>query len=80
MLRKIIQKGDPILEKKCHAVTRFDEKLHLLLDDMQETLMKSGGVGLAAPPGGDLSPGRGCDERGRGDHRAGQPGDHQLLR
>lgn len=49
MLRKIIQKGDPILEKKCHAVTKFDEKLHLLLDDMQETLLKSGGVGLAAP-------------------------------
>ena len=49
MLRKIIQKGDPILEKKCHAVTKFDEKLHLLLDDMRETLLKSGGVGLAAP-------------------------------
>lgn len=49
MIRKIVQKGDPILEKKCHAVTKFDSKLHLLLDDMDATLRDSGGVGLAAP-------------------------------
>lgn len=49
MVKKIVEKGDPILGKKCHAVTKFDEKLHLLLNDMQETLVASGGVGLAAP-------------------------------
>ena len=49
MLKKIIQKGDPVLGKKCHAITKFDDKLHFLLEDMRETLEKSGGVGLAAP-------------------------------
>lgn len=36
-------------EKKCHAVTKFDDKLACLLDDMTQTLAQSGGVGLAAP-------------------------------
>lgn len=49
MLRDIVEKGDPILTKKCHPVTKFDRKLGLLLDDMTETLLDSGGVGLAAP-------------------------------
>ena len=49
MIRKIIEKGDSILEKKCHAITKFDDKLHILLDDMGATLKSSGGVGLAAP-------------------------------
>lgn len=49
MLREIVKKGDPILNKKCHAVTKFDRKLGKLLDDMTETLINSGGVGLAAP-------------------------------
>ena len=49
MLKKIIQKGDPVWGKKCHAITKFDDKLRFLLEDMKETLEKSGGVGLAAP-------------------------------
>ena len=49
MLKKIIQKGDPVFGKKCHAITKFDDKLRFLLEDMKETLEKSGGVGLAAP-------------------------------
>ena len=49
MLKKIIQKGDPVLGKKCHAITKFDDKLRFLLEDMKATLEKSGGVGLAAP-------------------------------
>ena len=48
-LRTIITKGDPVLNKKAHLVTNFDEKLAILLDDMVETLRDSGGVGLAAP-------------------------------
>ena len=46
--------GDPVLNKKCHPVTRFDDKLADLLDDLKETLSDSGGVGLAAPQIGIL--------------------------
>ncbi len=53
-LRTIITKGDPMLLKKCRPVTEFNEKLHILLDDMRDTLIKSGGVGLAAPQVGIL--------------------------
>ena len=54
MLRTIVTKGDEVLNKKCHPVTKFDDKLHALLDDMIETLKDSGGVGLAAPQVGIL--------------------------
>ncbi|MCD8004851.1 MAG: peptide deformylase [Oscillospiraceae bacterium] len=53
-VRKIITKGDPVLTKACHPVTRFDEKLHALLDDMRDTLLQAQGVGLAAPQVGIL--------------------------
>ena len=53
-LRKILTRKDPVLAKKCHSVTVFDEKLHDLLDDMRETLIDSQGVGLAAPQIGIL--------------------------
>ena len=48
-IRTILTREDPILSKKCHAVTKFDEKLRELLDDMKETLANANGVGLAAP-------------------------------
>ena len=48
-LRRILTADEPALHKVCHPVTRFDEKLHLLLDDMAETLTDANGVGLAAP-------------------------------
>ncbi len=53
-IREIVKKGDEILNKKCHPVTRFDKKLHTLLDDMADTLLDSEGVGLAAPQVGIL--------------------------
>ena len=53
-LREIIKKGDPVLEKHCHPVTRFDQKLWDLLDDMRETLAQANGLGLAAPQVGVL--------------------------
>ena len=53
-LREIIKKGDPVLEKHCHPVTRFDQKLWDLLDDMKETLADAGGLGLAGPQVGIL--------------------------
>lgn len=49
MLRKIVEKGDPVLTKVCHPVTKFDLRLAIMLNDMKETLKDSGGVGLAAP-------------------------------
>ena len=47
--RIILQSPDPILSKKCRPVEVFDEKLHVLLDDMRETLEDADGAGLAAP-------------------------------
>lgn len=55
-IRNILQVGDPTLRKKSFEVTSFDEKLHLLLDDMKETLKKAEGAGLAAPQVGILAP------------------------
>ena len=53
-IRNIVKEGDPVLNKVCRPVEKFDEKLALLLDDMAETLKKAGGVGLAAPQVGIL--------------------------
>lgn len=48
-LRNIVIDGDPILRKVCRPVEKFDSRLHILLDDMHETLSKAEGVGLAGP-------------------------------
>ena len=53
-LRTILTDGDPALHKACRPVTRFDEKLHVLLDDLKETLAHANGAGLAAPQVGIL--------------------------
>ncbi len=53
-LRNIVEKGERCLEKRCRPVINFDERLHILLDDMGDTLIQSGGVGLAAPQVGIL--------------------------
>lgn len=53
-LRNILMEGDPTLLKKSRIVTDFNERLHILIDDMRETLLDSGGVGLAAPQVGVL--------------------------
>ena len=53
-LRKFLTDKEPALHKVCKPVTAFDKKLHMLLDDMAETLIDSGGVGLAAPQVGIL--------------------------
>lgn len=53
-LRKIVLQGDECLTKVCRPVTDFNSRLHTLLDDMTETLLDSGGVGLAAPQVGIL--------------------------
>ena len=53
-IRNIVQVGDDILNKECRLVERFDDKLHQLLDDMQDTLYEANGAGLAAPQVGVL--------------------------
>ncbi len=53
-LRNIVKQGDECLQKVCRPVTEFNSRLHTLLDDMTETLVDSGGVGLAAPQVGVL--------------------------
>jgi len=53
-LRKILTDKEPALHKVCKPVVNFDRRLWNLLDDMKETLIESGGVGLAAPQVGIL--------------------------
>ena len=53
-LRRIVLQGEDCLTKVCRPVTDFDNRLHILLNDMADTLMDSGGVGLAAPQVGIL--------------------------
>ena len=53
-LRRILTKEDPMLYKKCRPVTEFNPRLHLLLDDLKDTLAQADGVGLAAPQLGIL--------------------------
>lgn len=48
-VRQIIRDPDPILYKKCHAVTKFDKRLGSILDDMRDTMLNANGVGLAGP-------------------------------
>ena len=53
-IRNILQDGDRSLLKKSREVTDFNKRLHLLLDDMRETLCEVNGLGLAAPQVGIL--------------------------
>ncbi len=53
-IREILVQGDPVLNKVCHPVTKFDGRLADLLDDLRETLRRANGLGLAAPQIGIL--------------------------
>jgi peptide deformylase len=48
MKLNIVVYPDRRLKLKSKDVTEFDEKLHLFLDNMYETMMSSNGLGLAA--------------------------------
>ena len=52
--RNILKDGEPGLSKKSRNVLDFNSRLHLLLDDMRETLIDANGLGLAAPQVGVL--------------------------
>ena len=53
-IRKIRLEGDAVLGKKCRPVEKMTDKIHVLVDDMLETMYESNGVGLAAPQVGIL--------------------------
>lgn len=48
-IRTIRIEGDDVLRKKSKVITKFDENLWTLLDDMKETMYSADGVGIAAP-------------------------------
>lgn len=54
MVREILKFGDPLLRENCAEVTKFDEELHKILDDLYDTMQKADGIGLAAPQIGVL--------------------------
>jgi peptide deformylase len=49
MIYPIVKFGDPVLERPAEKVTKFDDELRKLLDDMFESMYAAHGVGLAAP-------------------------------
>lgn len=54
-IRKIVKLGeDDVLRKHARKVDKFDRRLHVLLDDMADTMYEADGVGLAAPQVGIL--------------------------
>lgn len=46
---QVVTIGDEILRDKAKEVTKFDDRIYKLLNNMMETLTKEDGVGLAAP-------------------------------
>lgn len=46
---KVVTEPADVLLAEAKPVTKFDAKLHKLLDDMYETMVDSEGVGIAAP-------------------------------
>lgn len=53
-IRNIRTYGDSCLTKECKKVTEMTHKLHVLIEDMLDTMYEANGVGLAAPQVGIL--------------------------
>jgi len=53
-IRNILKEDDGLLLKKSRTVEVFDQRLHMLLDDMVDTMKDADGCGLAAPQVGIL--------------------------
>lgn len=52
--RTIRLSTDDVLRKRCKTVTKITPNIHMLLDDMADTMYAANGVGLAAPQVGIL--------------------------
>jgi peptide deformylase len=52
-VRRIYLSHEPVLRQTAKPVTRFDDELQELIDDMFETMRAAPGVGLAAPQVGE---------------------------
>src|SRR3974390_2316887 len=48
-LYTIVKYGDPVLEKSCATIKKFDTELETLAEDMFASMYAAQGVGLAAP-------------------------------
>jgi peptide deformylase len=48
-VRPIMVLGNPVLRSKARKVSRFDQSIQRLVEDMIETMRAAPGVGLAAP-------------------------------
>ena len=48
-IRPIVALGDPVLRQKARKVSRIDQSIAKLVEDMIETMRDAPGVGLAAP-------------------------------
>jgi len=49
MIYPIVKYGDPVLQKLSAPITKFDDDLRKLVEDMFESMYAAHGVGLAAP-------------------------------
>lgn len=52
-IRKIYQYPEPVLRKKAVPITKFNDELKNLVNDMAETMYDAPGIGLAAPQIGE---------------------------
>ena len=48
-IRTIRIEGEDVLRKRSKEITKFDQSLWTVLDDMKETMYNADGVGIAAP-------------------------------
>lgn len=48
-LRTIVTLPEPVLRRKARPISKFDNNLQTLIDDMIDTMREAPGVGLAAP-------------------------------
>jgi len=48
-IRPVLKMGEPLLLRVASAVARFDEELHALIADMDDTMRALSGAGIAAP-------------------------------
>ena len=53
-IRNIREVGDKVLNKVSKEIKEVDRKLHILIEDMLDTMYEASGVGLAAPQVGVL--------------------------